>query len=323
MKKSEPPKVAGTHLELVPTDKGRALAKPKPPKFRDFNRLVADMNELEEYYGQLNDNRMGRVEDNALTSGDVDDHAEYCQKLVARCKAGLEQFDRRENYDDPDDDEGELSQEYVAKRLGVMIASFPNANPSSPEGYQRMLTEHVAATEGLTEVALESACREIVETQKFAPAISEVMEVIHKHVGRWSSRRFALHHVEDTRLQLIKVLAECEQEQEKGRLKDAIQRATWEVQSAMARTQKLAQDIEKGKAHLAKLIELHAAELEETQRAFARVQNNTKQAIATLIEQHAEAEKRENQENGKLQGLLAAKDEAAAVTDDSEAKHST
>jgi hypothetical protein len=323
MKKSDPPKVAGTHLELVPTDKGRALAKSKPPKFREFNRFVADMNELEEYYEQLNDNRFGRAGDEALASGDVDDHADWCQELVARCKAGLEQFDRRENYDDPDDDESELSQEHVAKRITVMVASFPNANPSSPEGYMQMLIEHVAAVEGLTEVALESACREIVETQKFAPAISEVMEVVNKHVGQWGDRRFALHHVERTRLELIKVLTEREEEREKQKLKDAIKEATWKVQSAMARTQQLAQDIEKGKAHWARLIELHAAELEQTQRTCARVQNDTKQAIATLIEQHAEAEKRESEANGELQALLALKDEPAAVTDGSEAKRST
>jgi hypothetical protein len=320
MKKSDSPKVAGTHLEVVPTDKGRALAKPKPSKFRDFNRFVVDMNELQEYYKELNDNRFGRTEYGTMASGDVDDQAEWCQELVARCTAALEQYKRPENYDDPDDNESGLSHAYVAKRLGVMVASFPNANPHSPEGYMKMLVEHVAAIEGLTEPALESACREIVETQKFAPAISEVMEVVNKHVGRWGGQLFALHHVEDDRLRLIKVLIEREEQEEKQKLKDAIQQATWAAQNATSSKQKLAQDIENGKAHLARLIKLHATELEEMQQRCAKLQNDTKQAITKVIEQHAEAEKRENQANGKLQALLAMKDEAAAVTDDSEVK---
>jgi hypothetical protein len=51
-----------------------------------------------------------------------------------------------------------------------------------------MLIEHVAAIEDLTDVALESGCREIVETQKFAPAISEVVATINKHIEQWSGR---------------------------------------------------------------------------------------------------------------------------------------
>ena len=59
------------------------------------------------------------------------------------------------------------------------------------------MVEHVAAVDGLSDVALESGCREIVESKKFAPSISEVMATIKDHVGKWRERRWALTSVED------------------------------------------------------------------------------------------------------------------------------
>src|SRR5262245_19594220 len=118
MKKSGPPKDTSTQVDVLMKQAG-ALTKAKPPKWRDFNRFVADMNELKEYYDNLRDHQLGRAE-YPMCSGDFDEEdAERCQMLVARCKAHLERFDRPDNYDDPDDDESPLSQEYVAKRITV------------------------------------------------------------------------------------------------------------------------------------------------------------------------------------------------------------
>jgi hypothetical protein len=283
MKKSVPPKDTGKQVDILAKNAG-ALVKSKPPKWRDFNRFVADFDRLKEYYDELQANRVGRA-DYPMCSADFDDEeAERCQELVARCKAGNERFDRPSNYDDPDDDESSspLSREYIAKRLTVMVASIPTVNPSSPEGFMRMLIEHVSAVEGLTEPALESSCREIVETLKFL-TVAEAMPVIHKHVDKWGDRWVALHHVESMRLETIKALAEREQKQQKEAREREIMEARSMVQRVTAQIESLAKEINDAKA--------------------AVEENNT--WLANVVKRRAEAEKRESEANSKLQALLA------------------
>jgi hypothetical protein len=194
---------------VVPVVRSEKLPAPrKPVKWRDFNRFVADLDELHEYVCDLRRHRFNSQSDDSRTASDVEDDAEYCQELVEKCKAGFEQFDRADNYDA----NGTLSETHVAKRLGMMIGAFPNANPGTPKDYARMLVEHVGAFVGLTDVMLESACREIVETAKFAPAVSEVMTVIAKHAEQWRNRRWAMRDAENARLALIEVLKKREQE---------------------------------------------------------------------------------------------------------------
>jgi hypothetical protein len=312
MKKSGPPKDTGTQVDVL-IKQANALAKAKPVKWRDFNRFVADVDRLVEFYKELFE----------MASGDIEDNAEWCQELAAKCKAAFERFDRRENYDDPDDDESELSQAYIAKRITVMVASFPNANPSSPEGYMQMLVEHVAAVEDLIEVALESACREIVETQKFAPAISEVLQVINKHTDLWWSRRHVVRNVELRRREALEAVVKLEQQKEKQEHQRQVMNATYEVKCAIAKTQRLAKMIEEAKAALAEIVEQHAKDLAERVQRHAFVMAKTKdqyaetekageQAIANLIDQHAEAEKRESELNRKLRALTATEEEHEA-----------
>jgi len=312
MKKSKPPKDASAEV-VVPIEQGRALAKPKPPKWRDFNRFVVDADDLVDFDDRLN----------GMPSGRIEDSAEWCQELAARCKAGLKRFNRRENLDDPDDDESELSQAYIAKRITVMVASFPNANPSSPEGYMQMLVEHVSAIEGLTEVELESACREIVETQKFAPAISEVLEVIHKHTEQWFARYYVIRNVERHRREAMERAVKREQEEKKQAHEREVQRATYLARDAMRATQELAHKIEEAKSALAELTEQHAMELADCIERRANIMANMKnrhaemektaeEAIAALIKQHAEAERRESEEMRKLRALTATEEEQEA-----------
>jgi hypothetical protein len=93
-----------------------------------FNQFAFDAEELREYVRDLNELRWSRSDDDYRDSADVEGDAAYCEELVAKCKAGFEQFDRAENYD-----EGVLKHEHVAKRLGILVGNFPNANPHSPQ----------------------------------------------------------------------------------------------------------------------------------------------------------------------------------------------
>jgi len=300
---------------LVPTEKKtRAVAKPKPPKFRDFNRFVADVDRLVMFDQDLH----------KMASGDIEDSAEWCRELAAKCKAGLERFDRRENLEDPDDDESDLLQAYIAKRITVMVASFPNANPSSPEGYMQMLVEHVSAIDdALTEAALEGACREIVETQKFAPAISEVLEVIRKHMDEWGTRYHAIRCVEGNRRKAMERAVKREQEEEKQAHEREVKQATYAVQNAMRATQDLAHKIDEAKAALAHIVQEHAESFarlvehqakakEGTIKRHAEMEKVADEAIATLIKQHEEAEKRESELNRQLRALTATEEEQEA-----------
>jgi hypothetical protein len=290
MKKDDEDLSNGTGL--VPIEQARPAAKTKPPKFRDFKRFVADVESLRDYYDNVCSERCGKTEDNCWTADDVEADAEWCQQLSARCQMGLKQFNRPQNLEDPNDDESALSQEYVAKRIAVMVASFPNANPGSPDGYVRMLIEHVAAIEQLTEVALESACREIVETQKFAPAISEVIETINQHIGKWRGYWSAIYNAERLRLQLISVLVERERQHKEKLHQEKIQQATSRLQGIVRSRERCVKEIEQTKA----AIEQANATLTKLTTAYAMV------------------EQAESEQNRELQALLAAQNESKPVT---------
>jgi hypothetical protein len=244
-------------VALDSTGAGMLVRSPKLPAektataaWRVFNEFVRDAEKLREYVRDLNALRFEQSEDDYRWSGEIEDEALHCQELAAKVRAGLEQFDRADNYED-----GELKHSYVAKRLGVMIGSFPNANPHAPDAYARMLVEHVAAIEDLTDIALESACREIVETEKFAPAISEVVEMIGKHMDQWASRRWALNVIDRVRAETIEALRKREEDKLKQQHEHELQETISEAKRAMLATQRLAKDIEAAKEKLAALIQ--------------------------------------------------------------------
>jgi len=295
MKKSGPPKDTGKQVDILAKNAG-ALVKSKPPKWRDFNRFVADFDRLKQYYDELQANRLGRAEYPMHSTDFDDEEAARFQELVARCKAGNERFDRPGNYDDPDDDDespSPLSREYIAKRVAVMVASIPTVNPSSPEGFLRMFIEHVSAVEGLTEPALESACREIVEKLKFL-TVAEAMPVIHKHVDEWGDRWLALHHVESMRLGTIKALFEREQKQQK----EAREREQKQKKEAHER------EIEEARSMIWSVTKQIKSLAKEADDAKAAIEENNIW-LANVVKHQAEAEKRESEANSKLQALLA------------------
>jgi hypothetical protein len=274
--------------QIVPLENARAVAKPKRVTFRAFNRFIDDIEELGEYTEGLKKLLAGN-KDRCADEVEFED-AEYCRELVARCKAGLERFDHAENYDEDDDGERVLCHAHIAKRIGIMVASFPNANPTDAEGYVQMLVEHVAAT-GVSELSLGSACREIVETQKFAPAISEVLDVIKQHIELWRSRRFVIREAEGTRLAVINRLRERERKEQEEEREREFQQAISAVKNAMAMTRSVAQEIKNLKQSM----------------------EFDKKALAKLCEQHARAEQRESELLRALRKLAVSEEELAAA----------
>jgi hypothetical protein len=89
----------------------------------------------------------------------------------------------------PGEDIYEPSRDFVVKRLGLLVGSFPNVAPHSPKVYLNMLVARVMAKHPSCMV-LESACNELVDTFKFstAPTIAELLALIDKHEKLWSAR---------------------------------------------------------------------------------------------------------------------------------------
>jgi hypothetical protein len=282
--KKRPPDSGSKEIVSALLENARTVAKPKRVAWRVFNRFVADVERLREYVGGLYELRWGPAQGDAKTAADIEGEAEFCQALVARCNAGLARFDHADNYDEDDDDDEQrvLSDAHIAIRIGILVASFANANPGNPGGYVTMLIEHVHAVEGLSEIALESACREIVETKKFAPTIAEVLSVIKQHIAQWRERRSAIREAENLRLAVVDVLREHEQKRKEQARENAILRARSDVSAAMATTQRLAKEI-----------------------AAAGT------ALATLRQRHAESEKHESEAMRRLRALTAPPPEAA------------
>jgi hypothetical protein len=79
----------------------------------------------------------------------------------------------------PGEDIYEPSRDFVVKRLGLLVGSFPNVAPHSPKVYLNMLVARVMAKHP-TCLALESACNELVDTFKFStcPTIAELLALM-------------------------------------------------------------------------------------------------------------------------------------------------
>jgi hypothetical protein len=123
---------------------------------------------------------------------------EHDEATLARCIDTLARLDPPESYEDDDPDEGVLRREIVGERLAMLIGAYPNGAPSDPDAYVAMLLEEVAAIDGLMLPALDAACRDLRRTQKFLPAISEVVDVLKQHRTTWIERLCAIREIKRT-----------------------------------------------------------------------------------------------------------------------------
>jgi hypothetical protein len=136
------------------------------------------------------------------TLPDADDVqvSDYDEQLK-RARELVKKLDPADAYEDEIDDEIDcedeprLKRKYIAKRLSLMIAAMPTGKAGTPDGYVKMLLEHVADAD-VCALSLEAACRELEETQKFLPTISEVLAAISEHRDLWRKRRYALRNLE-------------------------------------------------------------------------------------------------------------------------------
>jgi hypothetical protein len=298
----EPKQDKNSGAKLIAIKSGKSVVAAAPPPvgtddmvkwWRAFRRFMRDLDELKEYYDDLCEDRAGQETDGVRTVAMLEEDAEWCQKLTAKCKAGFERFDPPHNYEPDDEGDKVLKTAPIAARLGLMIGAFMNPTTQSPELFGRAMIEQVAAIEGLSMVTLETACREIVKTEKW-PDISKVVDMVSEHVDQWCERRRAVYAVERVRLELIPILIEREQKEKQAAYKREVEQATARVHDAMRTTQRLAKEIEAAKVALAKEIETRNA------------------ALAALVQKHFVAEQRESECMRKLRALTATEEEQEA-----------
>jgi hypothetical protein len=272
----------------VPVVKSAALpTKPPPVQWKDFDQFVATADELVEFDRALgHDSRNPNEARHA--SGDLEDCLEWCKGLVAECNEAMGRFDPSANYPSPDsDDDGDcnLKKSVVSKRLGVLIGSFPNAVPHSPEVYMKMLVEEVAAFPGLDTIILESACREIARTCKFAPSLSEVLEVLKKHYERWGKRYLVIGGIEASCNRAIKARIKWEVDEEQRERARKVSAAQWSLKSAQGAVAKLEEEIEGTKKEWDDRRRFHLEYLLGKRKS-------TKEKLESLSAQHKEATER-------------------------------
>jgi hypothetical protein len=136
------------------------------------------------------------------------------QATLAQCEAALQRFDPETNYED--DGQGNLKPSVIAARIAVLVGSFPNGAPSDPAVFVRMLIDAVSSVEYLSLPTLDAAIWEIVETKKFVPTISEVLEIVRKQQSGWGKRFCAIHEIAETASWALEEIAELAVKRDTG-----------------------------------------------------------------------------------------------------------
>jgi hypothetical protein len=249
-------------------------------RLREFNQFARDAETLRDYANELLRNKPG----DWRLAVDLEEEQDSIAALAAEVQAGFATHDPPDLYQ-AEGQTRQLRLSYIAKRVGVMLAAFPNASPGSADGYAQSLIEHVAAHDGVNALALESTCRQVVETMKFPPSVAETLTLLDEQIQKWRGRGWMAKSVNNILANAIRLRRERE-------AKEAIAEARRSATSAARRKQTLAQEIEETKAGLAKVIE------------------ETEAKIAKLVEQRAAAEEQEREAIEALEKLT----EEPAVT---------
>jgi hypothetical protein len=125
------------------------------------------------------------------------------QEALEQCTHALALLDADENYQD-DDPECPLRRNIVSGRLAILIGAFPNSGSvGDPETYALMMVDHAFTVAGLTLVALDAACHEIIATLKFLPTTSELLKILKEQASRWERRCWAVADLANTSRRIV------------------------------------------------------------------------------------------------------------------------
>lgn len=115
---------------------------------------------------------------------------------------------------------GRAYRAQLSAHLGLLLASYPTSNISDPRAFAKVLLDEVLTlTPALPAVA--TACSELRRTQRFMPAICEVVAAIDRHQERWQARCHASNGCGEliTALEQLRADLTPEVDEENARLK--------------------------------------------------------------------------------------------------------
>jgi hypothetical protein len=181
---------------------------------RALKQLAADADKLVRRYDVLNDLPDTLREKIEATNREQIDQLiadakknttlnEREQAMLAQCEAALLRFDPPSNYED-----NRLKRGVICERVALLVGAFPNGAPCDPAVFVRALIEAVGSVEYLSLPALDNAVWEIIETKKFIPAISEVLEIVIKQRSVWGKRLCAIGEIAETASWALKEIEE-------------------------------------------------------------------------------------------------------------------
>jgi hypothetical protein len=214
--------MSGKKLSVVTTgDQEQAPALRNVTK--PFDDFASTAKSLGETYLSLRKS-LKEADDSCSTSHKLErltkrlEYAKMCgryAKPLATCEQFLEQ------YDELSDDDARYRVE-IGKKVAQLVGCYGNANVGDPEVFVRTLIDDVAGAEESL-VIVEAAFRKLRRSQKFLPAIAEVLAALSEESAAWAPRFSAIWGgVEDMIEQLESKRTELEQkllaEQERKRL---------------------------------------------------------------------------------------------------------
>jgi hypothetical protein len=127
----------------------------------------------------------------------------------AKCEAFQKMFDADSLYDRDQNGHWKIKRETVNARLAQLVDSFPSKGPKAPEYFSQLLLEEVAGA-ATSCVTLEAACRQLVRTKPFFPAIAEVLKALKEQSNLWCERWSAHEFVDNTQEELREAFTKAE-----------------------------------------------------------------------------------------------------------------
>src|SRR5262245_17605786 len=161
-------------------------ATTEPREYRDFDDYRRAAESFLHAYSEIIDAYEERNKKSEQLNYMIDLFADRLMSRYREFDRGRQYYERPELYSKTKKEKPDLlnchtnrviSRRMVSEQVGLLIGSFPNSTPHSPEVYTKLLIEEIIAANPQASV-LESTCRDLRRTKKFAPTVAEVLEVL-------------------------------------------------------------------------------------------------------------------------------------------------
>ena len=180
----------------IPPNKLPAVASEAWPTQRQIRELAEELDDLPEYWDELCDaaELLQKMDAARIPEKDFQTAKRTIERYAKRdYKERIKELSDKWHKVNPrhwyaEDDGEQLNVAAVSSLLANFMGSFPASNIPNPKVFTRQLLEDVIDLDPCFP-AVESACRGLRQSQKFMPAICEVVEAIEAEKEAWDRRR--------------------------------------------------------------------------------------------------------------------------------------